>query len=169
MKRGVAALLAAGLALPLLARATAGEWEASAGVAMGARNGALAGVEAGVSRHLSDFWSCGVSVRDLRVLGDLGQGHTAALADVRFVLDALRWVPAVTVSIGGVIDARPDARSSAAVRAEFSLGYRVARSWGVAGFAAVQQPWSLDGVGTAYGSGGVRWQWFTGGPDAPDL
>ena len=169
MTRAAATVLATGLALPSLAAATAGEWEATAGVAMGARNGTLTGVEAGVSRHLTDFWSCGLSVRDLRLLSQLDQGHTAALADVRFVLDALRWVPAVTVSLGGVIDARPDVRSSAAVRAEFSLGYRVARSWGVAGFAAVQQPWSLDGAGTAYGSGGVRWQWFAGGPDAPDL
>jgi len=165
VKRLALAIFSAASIWPAAAHATAGEHEWSAGAALGSSApGISAGVEGGGLYDLSDFWAIGASLRDRRSFYDLPRGATALAADVRFALDALTFVPAVSASGGAAWTANG---FKPFVRADVSLGYRPARAWGVAAYLGAEQE-SLSNANLRW-TLGVRFVWYRGAGIGLDL
>lgn len=158
-------LVAALCLWPSLAWATAGESEIGAGVAAG--HGAelwSAGVEGRYLYDWTDFWAVGASVRDRRFLSDLPRGVTSIAADLRYALDALTFVPAVAAAAGAAVGS---AGVSPFVRAEASLGYRPARSWGVTLHIGAEQE-SVQAWAPRW-TAGLSFTWYRGAGIGLDL
>ncbi len=77
----------------------------------------------------SDFWSIGGGVEH-RLDGALSAGRSAALAELRMVIDALTFVPALSL-VGGGVMTWPKAEVAGLLRLEASVVWRPARDWGV--------------------------------------
>jgi hypothetical protein len=175
MKRavGLAIVLASSAALlPTPAWATAGENEWRAGLGTSFSPWALAGLELGWLHDLTDFWGAGATLRDRRSLRSLPDGTAAISADVRFVVDALQWIPALGMGFGAAVgnDGRGGSNGVEMLpylRFEASLAYRPARTWGVVLHVGADHYGGQDGsfVGTV----SLSYQMYTGNGSGLDL
>jgi hypothetical protein len=162
-RAALAALVAGVVLVPRAAPASAGEQEAW--LALGARlepSGSLAAAgELRWLHNLDDYWALGLTLQDRRkALG--GGGDEALLGTARLVVDALTWIPALAVSLGPAWS--PGGGWDALVRLEGSLGWRPARTWGLAVVLAAEQPARLTEAPRWLGCLGAVF-YFGGVPD----
>ncbi len=128
----VAALLFTGLAAP--ARATQGEREASLTALLGAPVGESLGADAQLLFHATDFWAFGATARGRWRVVD-GSSASALIA-ARYTIDALTWVPSVSLSGGMQLAPQQGWSPAAAVQAELVM--RAARTWGIVARVVVE-------------------------------
>lgn len=154
--------------LPTTCLASAGENEWSVGLGTSFAPAGRLGLEAAWLRNLTDFWGAGIGVRDRRDLGNLPDGALSAAADVRLVVDALTWVPAVTLGAGvAMINDNHGLQASVLLRAEASLGWRPARDWGLVAHVGAEHYGGVDG--DTFGIVGVGWIHYSGSGIGLDL
>lgn len=165
MKRAWTAALAACLlsAAPGQVAATEGETEfwAGPGVALDGTT-FLVGAEVGWLKHVTDFWNVGATLRDRRRPLRPSDGRTHATVDVRYVVDALTWIPGATLGLGLTADStgkRFEMRPCG--RAELALGYRAHRTWGLALRPGADLAWTGAGL-TPVWTVSVAWVWYRG-------
>ena len=168
MRRWASLAVAASLAVPVVAEASAGETEWRAGLGASPASRAAVGVELGWLHNLTDFWSLGVNLRDRRLVAALPDGRVAVTADARFVVDALTWIPAVDLGFGGALaNGGTTGAMQAFVHADVSLGYRPARNWGVSLHVGADRYGGVEGeyIGTV----AISYVWYRGSGIGLDL
>lgn len=147
-------------ALP--ATATGGEQALWAGAGLSADCLAL---EGRYLYDLSDFWSLGGGLEQ-RLAWPLDEGRSAAFAEARMVIDALTFVPALSL-VGGGAYVWPTGVVVAMARLEASLAWRPARDWGLMLRAGVERQFD-EGAATALIIS-LAWGRFSGGASDLDL
>lgn len=173
MRRGACLAILAGCLIPAVVAASEGENEWRAGLGTSFAPTGLAGVELGWLHDLTDFWAAGGTVRDRRAVRSLPDGAAAVSADVRFVVDALQWIPAAGLGFGAAVGNASGVGSGNSLevlpylRIEGSLAYRPARTWGVVLHVGADHYGGQDGhfAGTV----SLSYQWYTGKGDGLDL
>ncbi len=113
----------------------------------------------------SDFWSYGVGLEH-RLDGPLTAGRTAALAELRMVIDALTFVPALSL-VGGAAMTWPSADVVGLVRLEASAAWRPARAWGLMLRIGAERELVAEGATMIIVS--LAWGRFFGGASDLDL
>lgn len=156
----VVCLVASMAAAP--AFAAAGEHQLWLGAGAGADGPAVDG------RYLfdiSDFWSIGGGLEH-RLGWPIDAGSTVALAEARMVIDALTFVPALSLTGGAVAD-WPGAELAALARLEASVAWRPTRTWGLLLRLGVEQRLDPTAIRSVLVS--VAWGRFLGGASDLDL
>ncbi len=130
---------------PVTVVATQGEHELWLGV--GADTEKHAAVEARYVYNLSDFWAVGAIAHERRG-SPLSRGRTSGLAEVRTVIDALTFVPAISLAAGPAV-VWPGTQWTTLARIEVSVAWRPERNWAAICRLAAER--SLDGT---------AWNWM---------
>ena len=158
----LAALCAVLLLRAAPAAAAAGEHEVWLGAGLSADSVAL---DARYLFDMSDFWSFGGGLEQ-RLGWSVEPGRSAALAEVRMVIDALTFVPALSLT-GGVAMDWPSSTALGLARLEASIAWRPARAWGLLLRIGLEQ--QMDASATRAMLISLAWGRYLGGASELDL
>ena len=116
-------------------------------IGVGGDTASYALVEARYLYNVSDFWALGAVAQEQRG-SPLAKGRSSGLVEVRTVIDALTFVPALSVMAGPALH-WPAAEWTAVGRIEASVAWRPERGWAAVCRFAAQR--SLEDK---------RWSWL---------
>ncbi len=161
MKRALLVAAVAGALAAAPAFATQGEHEVAVGVAGGATTqGTLAGLDARWLYDLTDFWAIGAGFHDRFLWSALPAGRQAATVELRFVVDALQWIPSIGGGVGAAIGHDLTPAWVPWAHLDIGVDYRPARRWGVG--ARIGAEGQISGDTTYAFVGGLFWNYYGG-------